>query len=343
MKLAPVRSLPALTALGLAAMFAVGPSSDAEARTATAQAAYECAAMFDGQENTQVAGEAGIWTVTASMQLQVPESVAPGQRVPLNGVLALQMPEDLRQSMEGFLDTVEAYSDTASVTLGVNGGTDIHNADRWQTPRQKVGNPFVVKGAIGFPSFTVPSNASGVVKIGLPQNNVVKNPLKARATKNGNQMPDIVAFTGRAQASGAMGTYSYDLACWLKQPTAGIIAQIPVSASGSSGSSTSGTSGSVGGTSGSAGSGTSSSSTAAGSNPDDPFAAAAAAAEDGTLAEGEDGTTAADAQSTATGVALGQGVKVPLWLLATVGVIAIIGSIAYLALTRFRLGLMLKD
>ncbi|MFT4187861.1 MAG: hypothetical protein QM621_04705 [Aeromicrobium sp.] len=309
------------------------PAASAEREVAD-QAGYQCAMMFDGQEAYGFGGQANILDVTVSMGLKVPTAVSPGQRIPLRGALTLQFSEELRSQMNGLIDTVEGYSDTVSVGVGMNNGQSIHRADRWQTPRQAVGNPFLVRGAISFPSLTAPRTVGGSVTLALPRNNVMANPMRAKAPETA--MPDTIAFTGRAVASGSLGTYTLDLACWLSDSNPGIIAAIPVTSGAASGSPASAAPSSGGSSAAASGDGATSSLAAAPGG--DPFAPAASVpSADGDVTTADDTTRAAlDAAS------LTQGVVVPTWLAIAVGVLASLGAVGHLALTRYRMTLMTR-
>ncbi|MFT4298182.1 MAG: hypothetical protein QM597_00875 [Aeromicrobium sp.] len=321
----PTRGLAVGAAGLLLAASAFAPATAAE-RTAAATARYDCALKFDGQDDTAAAGQKYADESAMTMQLQVPTVVSPGQVVSLRGTAALQLSEEMDMA-EGYLSTVEGYSDTLSVAVTVNGKTFTHRANRWQTGKTALKSPFVVKGGVTFPTFTVPANAVGSIKIALPQNNVVDTPLYP-------EYSDVktVAFTARATASGSMGTYNYDVACYQPTPTAGVIAEIPVASAGSAATGNSGKSSSGG--SGSTGSGSAAASGSASDPLADPFAAA--------LTEGDDVLSAdeqAAAQQTAQQNAV-QGVYMPAWALILLGAVATGAACGYALLTRYRLGIL---
>jgi len=191
----------------------------AATRTVTGQTGYFCD-IQQGNGKKPITSD----TMTLSMSLTVPTSVSAGQRVLLRGTLSLAFPEELSQQAKGFVTTADGYSDTISLQFGA-GGTTLR-ADRWQTPEIPVGDPIVVHAPIAFPAFTVPSGASSV-DLRLPGNGVTGNPYFPTPAK--------VAFTASAAASGPLGTFHFNLACYLKGGSPATVARIPVGASGGTG------------------------------------------------------------------------------------------------------------
>jgi hypothetical protein len=256
-----------------------------------------------------------------SMQLNVPRSVKAGQSVALRGTLSLQFPEELATYAKTLVDTANGYSDTISVALTLNGKTSVFRADRWQTPNVKVSNPLVVRAPITFPSFTVPTGSTGAVSLAMPSGGVVKNPYFAS--------PASVAFTAAAQASGALLSANFYLAC-ASSGTPPKFASISVG-----GSSSSPTASSSGGPAAPA----SGSAPAASADPsaaaNDPFAGPATSAPDGTS-----GTTTTATRDAGFNQDDPQGIYVPAGVLVVLGALICFGSLAFAAWTQYRLRLL---
>jgi|GEM_PF-6856718 len=211
--LTPRRLFGAVCAALLAPALFAFVSPPAQAAGGSAQVTMVCLLHATGYNFEPYPYDTGV-----SFQLDVPKSVKPGETVALKGVVALQFPEELRASIKSYVSTIDGSSDTLSVRLGINGRTTQLRADRWQTGKQPLGNPMVVKAPVSFPAFTVPANATGSITIDLPRNDVTKN------TAGSN--PAKVAFTGKAV--GYPWNYGYDLACYRRENGVGRIASIPV-------------------------------------------------------------------------------------------------------------------
>ncbi|GAA1505185.1 hypothetical protein GCM10009788_05960 [Nocardioides humi] len=335
--LRPIAAATAAVLTLLATTAAATPGERAAAtRTATAQAAYACQMKYEGQAAN---AEEYADPTTLSLQLDVPTEVSAGESVSLRGTLALQFSEYLSSISKGYFDTFEGYSDSFSVALTIGGRTTVLEADRWQSPKTQRSNPLVVRAPVTFPTFVVPAGTSGSVRIGLPQNNVVKN--------STYPAPATVAFNGRAQASGSFGTYKYDLSCYLPQASEGVVADIPVARAASAaktGGKTGGKAGDKAG--GEAGGGATSQATAAPAPagaapaPDvptepvaDPFATATAVA-----APGAPAATTPAAAGVATGPARDEnGVYVPTGALVGGGLAVCMLALAYAAWAHLRL------
>jgi hypothetical protein len=256
-----------------------------------------------------------------SMQLNLPTSVQAGQSVALRGTLSLQFPEELATYAKTLVDTANGYSDTISVALTLNGKTSVFRADRWQTPNVKVSNPLVVRAPITFPSFTVPAGSQGSISLAMPRSSVVKNPYFAS--------PGIVAFTAAAQASGALLSANFYLAC-ASSGTPPKFASIAIGGSASSLAAGS-TTGSGLPASGAAPTASADPSAAAA----DPFAAPAASGTSATP-----GTTTTATRDAGFSQDDPQGVYVPAGVLVVLGALICFGSLAFAAWTQYRLRLL---
>lgn len=210
----------ALPVLVLAATIPLVPTA-AHAETQRGQATYACQMVFEGYtdpegDDTNIVA----YDTTTSLTIEAPASVEPGESVALQGVLTLQFPEELRQQSYGIADTIEGYSDSASMRVSVAGQVLKVRADRWYTGKTAMANPMVVSAPISFDAFTVPADASGEVEIGLPQNDVLKNPIY--------RTPGTIAFDGHAIATGPGFRRGYDMSCYLPSSTRATVARIPV-------------------------------------------------------------------------------------------------------------------
>lgn len=185
-------------------------------RAVTAQAAYECQGEAAGAPSDSD-------TASVQVQLGVPSSVAPGDTVSLRGSLKIQLSEKLRQRAQAFgVDTIDAYSNTMSTYRTMAGQSVHYFADRWQTGPTPIRNPMEIEGALNFPSFTVPANSSGGIKLQMPQNGATANIV----TNN----PAKVAFSVYMRIYGPGGTFNAKYACYFPRTNPAVIATIPVSA-----------------------------------------------------------------------------------------------------------------
>lgn len=311
-----------VTSLVLAACVAaltalVGLSPSFAARTASVQAGYTCQMLAEGYPAT---GDPYEEPVTISMQLQVPDQVAPGQSVALRGVFAMQFSESMRKLASDYFTYIDGYSDTVSVRLTINGRTTTLRADRWSTGRTQIGNPMVVRGQLTFPSFTVPAGSSGSITIGLPHNDVTKNTLWPE--------PKTVAMTGIARASGGRvpgfpSEYNYRISCYTPKANPGTVAVIPVS--GAATAPTTGTPATGGAATGAPAEGLPATTGDPAAVPTDAAGAPLASA----------GTQPVAGVATAE-----QGVYVPARLLVLLGIVVCVGAAGYAALTHYRLGIV---
>ncbi|MCW2799660.1 MAG: hypothetical protein JWQ70_1132 [Aeromicrobium sp.] len=253
-----------------------------------------------------------------SIQLNVPTSVQAGQSVALRGTLSLQFPEELATYAKTLVDSANGYSDTITIALTMNGKTASFRADRWQTPNVKVSNPLVVRAPLTFPAFSVPSGSKGSIALAMPHGGLFKNPYFAS--------PGSVAFTAAAQASGALLSANFYLAC-ASSGTPPKFASIAIGGSASSPSDGSTT------TAGLAANGAptvSSNPSAAAANPFTDPAGSNAAAGSTTTATRDAGFSEDDRQ----------GVYVPAGVLVVLGALVCGGSLAYAAWTQYRLRLL---
>ncbi|MFB9259092.1 hypothetical protein [Dietzia aerolata] len=191
----------------------------AQAAPRRAQLTYDCLAAAQGFE-----GDARPYPFVVALDMDVPDSLAPGDTVALNGSFSVQMPEDLRALAADYFTTLQVVSDSLSVPVTVGGNTvtvPMSRFDSGQMPASM--QPFIVSGAVGADPYQVPADAAGEVHIGMPSGG---------ATSIINGAP--VAFNAQALLSGGfvanfVGEYPYLLSC---NPPAGdtTLATIPISA-----------------------------------------------------------------------------------------------------------------
>lgn len=314
----------------------------AEAAGGQAQVTLSCVYEAQGSTSNEVPKSQ---PTGLSISLDVPASVRPGEVVTLTGSASVQAPEDIRrQASQLGYTTLDAISDAFSV--GLTAGSrprQVFVADRWQTGKTAIGNPLVVTGPLSFPSYAVPADARGSVRLELPRNEVLdrrpppySNPDTPRRT--------AVEFLASVTGNGTSATYL--VSCWRTDGGAGLIASIPVVTGAGAGA---GSTGTGAGTDASAGAGTG---TGAAGQPGSAAPTGTAAEEAGTTttpastAPRATGTAAADA---ADGTPLLQGagatpaaattssdVTVPVWLVLAV-VALTLGSYGYTGWSRLRL------
>jgi len=305
-------------ALGLIAIasWSAAPPAAAATHAVTGQHQYTCQIA---QSNKPSKKPIMTSSMQLSMQLTVPDSIQPGQRLSLRGTMSLQFPEELATYGKTLVDTANGFSDTMSVALTMNGRTTVVRADRWQSPNVKVENPLIVRAPVSFPAVSVPAGSTGSIKIAMPRDGVLKNPYFAS--------PSAVAFTAAAQAHGALLNANFYLACAGASSTP-TFATIPIgSAAAPQNAGQSGT----------------------------PSAAAGGLSE----VPGGDPSAAADdpfgADTTQTGVAAGpgdqvvdgslasgtsqhgQGIYVPAGVLIFIGVVVCLAALAFAGWTQYRL------
>lgn len=189
------------------------PARAAGTTAAKAQTGYTCQ-IQEGNAAQPIATE----PMSLQVALDVPTSVAPGQRLALRGMLKLAFPEELSKAANGVFTSADGYSDTMS--MQVNG--HVLRANRWQTAQVRIGDPIVVSAPISFPPITVPATPGRRMELRMAANGVLKNPYFST--------PSPIAFTATASASGPAGTFAFNLACYLTGGTPSVIARIPIAA-----------------------------------------------------------------------------------------------------------------
>ncbi len=269
-----------------------------------------------------------------SISLDVPASVRPGEVVNLTGTATVQAPEDIRsQAAQLGFNQLDAISDTLSVGLTVGSAKrQVLTADRWQTGKTTFSNPLVVSAPLYFPSFRVPANASGSIKLDLPRNEVLDR--RPPPHSNPHTPPrTALEFIASVSGNGAKATYLVD--CWRTDKGTGRIATIAVAEAGAA----------AGGGAGSGtGTGTGTGTGQPGSNP---AANPTAAATPGAIVPGQTpasgaptpgagpdvpGATAVAGAPLLQGVPAGakqrayaDDVAVPTWLLIVLGLLTVAG------------------
>ena len=202
----------------------LNPPAPAQAATGQAQTTLVCVYEAEGSDPSDVPKDQ---PTGLSITLDVPESVTPGEVLTLTGSASVQAPEDIRsQASQLGYTTLDAISDAFSVGLTVGSGErQVFLADRWQTGKTAFSNPLVVRGALYFPAFKVPDDASGEIKLELPRNEVVDR--RPPPYQNGNTPPKVaVEFLASVTGNGTSATYI--VSCWRNDSGSGLIATIPV-------------------------------------------------------------------------------------------------------------------
>ncbi|WP_205699433.1 DUF6801 domain-containing protein [Conexibacter sp. SYSU D00693] len=356
------RTAAALTVLVVAGA-AAPPAHGAPRR---AQQTYTCAVgLTDGSTDETQTESFG-----AAMTLDVPDSVPAGGTVSLTGSFEFRLPDSYRErfAMFGFTE-VEGASDTLGITMEVGGRRVAHIADRWASGPQRVGNPIVVTGSTAFPTFRVPEDARGTLRLSMPGNDATGNTVR--------KDPERVAFTAVATTRGPT-SYSYALACYLPGGEApNVIAEVPIVAPGGggggggdaeAGTSGSGSSGSAGGTRGGSArgrttsgarrgpSGTSTTRSATTTTPratrrssTNPFGASSPASADDVVAGGPETTAGAEPSARAAGPVLAadtdtrDGIRLRRTWLWAIGLAALLGSLTWALVLRMRLRSLLDE
>lgn len=205
--------LGVVLAFGAASVIGIAPAH-AATKSLTAQSTYTCQSHAPGQ------GDATD-KVTLRMQLNVPQSVTPGQSINLGGILTMQFNQRLYESSKDYgIKSVEGYSTTLSTTSLVNGKRTVIRANRFQTSPAPVTDPIVVSAPITFPPYTVPAEAKGDITLGLPANGTTPNPVSST--------PPTVAFTVYANADSPIGPIKVIFACRILGAQPGVLGKIPV-------------------------------------------------------------------------------------------------------------------
>jgi hypothetical protein len=342
------RRLRLLAAAAVLGLFVVptplNPPTTAEAAPAAAAAGQAqvtliCVYEAQGSDPSDVPKDQ---PTGVSLTLDVPASVTPGEVLTLTGSASVQAPEDIRaQASQLGYTTLDAISDAFSVGLTVGSGSrQVFVADRWQTGKTAFSNPLVVRGALYFPAFKVPDDASGSIKLELPRNEVVDR--RPKPYQNAHTPPKVaVEFQAVVTGNGTSATYI--VSCWRNDDGAGLIASIPVVKESATTPTTPGTTPTTGSTAPATGGATPPPATGAG-QPVTPADGATGAVSPGTVVPGTapgaatntvpqlQGATAAAAPAPAAS----QDVVVPTWL-ALLAVLFAAGTYGYAGWNRLRL------
>lgn len=317
------------TLLGSAAALGVD-GAVAHAAPQRAQLTYDCLAAPEGFED-----QTAPYGFVASLELDLPDRVAPGDSIDLNGTFSVQVPEELRKLTDDYFTTMQVISDDLTIPVNVGGNTTKVPVSRFDSgPMSPKEQPMIVRGSVGAEPFAVPGDASGEVRVGLPEND------SASSIVDGGP----VAFNASALVSGGFvesffDHYTYKVACTVPEGGDTTVATIGVDApSGGEPAAPAPAAGSGGGTSGGGNSGTASAAAgnapaAAKSSPATGNAPAASPQLAEAIGGSGDGQADSDAETQplaqSSGLAQRSGeVLVPGWLVVTAAALLVVGAIA---------------
>lgn len=217
------RGLAALTAGALLAPAAALGMGGAVAHAAPqrAQLTYDCLAAPEGFEDQRSS-----YGFVASLELDLPDRVAPGDALPMTGTFSVQMPEELRKLTDDYFTTMQVISDDLTIPVSVNGQTTKVPVSRFDSgPMSPKQQPMIVSGPVGADAFRVPDDAAGDVRVGLPEND------SAQSIIDGSP----AAFNASALVSGGFvetffDHYTYKLSCIVPEGGDTTVATIGVDA-----------------------------------------------------------------------------------------------------------------
>lgn len=217
-----VTALAAGTLLAPAAALGMG-GAVAHAAPKRAQLTYDCLAAPEGFED-----QTATYGFVASLEMDLPDRVAPGDALPVNGTFSVQVPEELRKLTDDYFTTMQVISDDLTVPVSVNGNTTKVPVSRFDSgPMSPKQQPMIASGAVGADAFQVSGDASGEVRVGLPEND------SAKSIVDGSP----VAFNASALVSGGFvesffDHYTYKLSCTVPEGGDTTVAAIGIDAPG---------------------------------------------------------------------------------------------------------------
>ncbi|WP_182348495.1 hypothetical protein [Tomitella gaofuii] len=214
----------AVTVAGAASAVAlVAVPAPAQAEPQRAQLTYDCMVAPRGLE-----AQAQPYPFVVALELDTPATVAPGDTVPLNGTMSVQIPESIRTLAAQYFTDMQVVSDSITIPVTIGGETTNVTASRFDSGRVAAsGRPLVVSSVLGAGPVTVPDDATGEVRIGMPRNGAVP----------GNISGGMVAFSAQALLSGGLVStfvdeFTYRVACTAPGGAYTAVAAIPVSGPG---------------------------------------------------------------------------------------------------------------
>ncbi len=213
-----IRILLSAGLLALGVWPSVAVSADAEPRRG--QLSYNCVLVYTGLPDQPTSMD-----ITASLQVDVPASMEPGQSLSMSGTFSVQVPEQIRGMMSGYFPTTQAVSDALMIPVSVGGSTTLLRASHFDSGvTNSASQPLVLSGTVSLDPFLVPADASGELVIGLPINDSVPS-----ITGPGN-----VAFTAEVFLTGGLvpgyGDAVYRVSCTAPGGADGTVARIAISA-----------------------------------------------------------------------------------------------------------------
>lgn len=162
-----------LAALGGAAACAAAlapiTAPPAEAARATGQQTYSCVITVD--ENP---GEPGFVDLTASLQLDLPDQVSPGETFSVNGTFSVQLSGELGALFSAYFPTAQVISDGLTIPVSAGGQDMLIATSRLDSGNQSTsGQPMVLSAPVNSDPITVPADATGDVTMHMPRNDSV--------------------------------------------------------------------------------------------------------------------------------------------------------------------------
>ena len=340
-----VTALAAGTLLAPAAALGMG-GAVAHAAPKRAQLTYDCLAAPEGFED-----QTSTYGFVASLEMDLPDRVAPGDALPINGTFSVQVPEELRKLTDDYFTTMQVISDDLTIPVNVNRNTTKVPVSRFDSgPMSPKQQPMIVSGAVGADAFQVPGDATGEVRVGLPEND------SAKSIVDGSP----VAFNASALVSGGFvesffDHYTYKLSCTVPEGGDTTVAAIGINAPGGGSDAPAPAAAAAGAPAAPSGGGTAAGAQSAPKQApaagNAPAKASSAPAASPKLAEavGQQANTQDDAQPTESADNLQPvaqtssyaqarrgDVYVPGWLVATAAALLIVGAIALAVRAQLR-------
>ena len=141
----------------------------AYAANATGQQNYNCIVTVD--ENP---GEPGSVDLTASLQLDLPDRVEPGQSFSVSGTFSVQLSGEMGALFSAYFPTAQVISDGLKIPANIGGQDVLIGTSRLDSGNQSTSSqPMVLSGPVNSDPIDVPQDASGEVTFSMPRNDSV--------------------------------------------------------------------------------------------------------------------------------------------------------------------------
>ena len=152
-----------------AALAPITTAPTAEAARATGQQTYNCVITVD--ENP---GEPGFVDLTASLQLDLPDQVAPGDTFSVGGTFSVQLAGELGALFSSYFPTAQIISDGLTIPVNAGGQDMLIGTSRLDSGNQSTkGQPMVLSAPVNSDPITVPQDATGDLTVNMPRNDSV--------------------------------------------------------------------------------------------------------------------------------------------------------------------------